>query len=392
MKVVRHRIQAETSRQITLTPLFCYERNIWLFLCLVVALYSFILCHFRRPIKTAGNHLPNLSLGNSINQPCPVISNQQSSSQNLPRELSFICNDPAISFLVHSNPPPDAPPKILCVVLTQASRHATRLDAILETWGRKCHHFIAASDEEDLSRRAFRIEAQQGYWGIWDKLMQTLRIVLEQKIDFDWILKADDDTFVIMENLLSFLSNSTRNETQPLIYGRTMSWPRLVELKDFIGWFETPNDKAFRDRFFTKFPDRNRRLVYAHGGPGYLMNRKYIQVLVDAYFHSVDAVNGRVSEDLANSFTMLYRNITPHSTIDSQGKERSHPESPRTMYSDPKWLPWVQEAIQNRGEGARCCSPTSISYHHVNHLEMKLLEYQLYTCPSLQRDHHKMNS
>lgn len=335
---------------------------------------------------TTQNYSFDSSFTNARDQHCPKISSQQSSHRTLPQELSFLCRDPAVSFLRIEERLPEPLPKILCVVLTQGSRHSTRLDAILETWGRKCHRFIAASDEQDHARLAYRIDAQQGYWGIWDKLMQSLRIILKDNIEFDWILKADDDTYVIMENLLSFLSNITNDETQPLIYGRTMPWPRLSELKDFIGWFETPNDQAFRDRFFVKFPDKNQRLVYAHGGPGYFMNRKYVQILVDAYFHSADAVNGRASEDLANAFTMLYRNIVPHSTIDSQGKERSHPESPRTMYLNPKWLPWVQEAIQNRADGPDCCSPTSISYHHVNHLEMKLLDYQLYKCSGLLQD------
>lgn len=302
----------------------------------------------------------------------------------LPPELSFLCEDSAVAKLIQVGSPTDPAPRILCLVLTHEASHATRLDAILETWGRRCHSFLAASDKEDLSRRAHRVEAEPGYWGIWDKLMQTLRMILEKNMEFDWILKADDDTYVIMENLHKFLANGTLDEmqSQPLIYGRIMPWPKLGELGNSFGWFQSPEQKEFRDRFFVKFPNKKERLRYAHGGPGYVMNRNYVQTLVDAYFHSADVVHGRISEDLANAFTMLYRNITPHSTMDAHGKERSHPESPWTMYANPRWLPWVQEAIQNRGDRSNCCSPTSISYHHVNHREMKLLEYQIYNCQS----------
>jgi glycoprotein-N-acetylgalactosamine 3-beta-galactosyltransferase len=311
----------------------------------------------------------------------------QASVPRLPPELSFICQDPAVSLLVKVESPPDPPPKILCVVLTHEASHATRLDAILETWGRKCHSFIAASDKEDLSRHAHRVEAEEGYWGIWDKLMQTLRMILEKNMDFDWILKADDDTYMIMENLHAFLSNQTNEaaysvHSQPLIYGRVMPWPTLGELGTNFGWFTSPKQMKFRARFYAKFPNKQELFRYAHGGPGYIMNRNYVQILVKAYFHSVNVIHGRISEDLANAFTMLYRNITPRSTIDAHGKERSHPESPWTMYANPKWLPWIQENIQNRGDGASCCSPTSISYHHVNHREMKLLDYQIYKCPT----------
>lgn len=363
------------------------------------------------------------------------------------QDLDFLCHDPAISFLQVLDPPPKVSRpintnsstnsntskantnKILCLVLTQDSNHDTRLDAILETWGSKCDGgLIAASNVTDPSRHAYNIHSETGYWGIWDKLMQTLRMIVEDdnnntaantvevEDDWEWILKADDDTYVIMENLQSFLWNQTTRGTMddndshyydpnvPVIYGRRMPWPFLLELKSFGGWFETPNDKLFGERFYAKFrPGKKERLVYAHGGPGYVMNRAYVHRLVHAYFHAPpgNSVQGRVSEDLANAVTMMYYNsnddtnnnsrvtasnstFTPHSTMDLiENKERSHPESPRTMYSNPKWLPWIQENIQNRGTGSDCCSSTSISYHHVNHREMRLLHYQLYTCRSV---------
>jgi len=349
-----------------------------------------------------------------FDRPCPSDfarnnAHQKGTTPALSRDLFFLCHDPAVSFLKILKPPPLRPlsgptkssiastdtvnhhyrPRILCLVLTQSSSHSTRLDAILDTWGRKCDAFLAASNATDPLRHALRIESQEGYWGIWDKIMKTLQLVLldEALASFDWILKADDDSYVIMENLQAFLSKPNMTDSsRPLIFGRNMPWPRLSELKNFIGWFETPSDKMFQRRLFAKFPDPKQRLVYAHGGPGYIMNRKYAQILTQAYFESPDSVKGRVSEDLANAVTMLYRNITPHSTMDwENGKERSHPESPRTMYNNPKWLPRVQAAIQNRGDGPECCSTTSISYHHVGYREMRLLDYQLYTCPELLR-------
>jgi glycoprotein-N-acetylgalactosamine 3-beta-galactosyltransferase len=359
-------------------------------LALALACYSCSLLFFQPSPESFDGPCPGAATWNYLYSP---LSSEDEKHQQV-ADLDFLCHDPAISFLkvLADDPPPQSQrlrPKILCLILTQESSHATRLDAILETWGQKCDRIVAASDKDDPSRHAYHIQSETGYWGIWDKLMQSLRmIVLEQQLEFDWILKADDDTYVIMENLRSFLSNTSSSNIKddvPLIYGRTMPWPRLVELKTFGGWFETPNDKAFRDRFYAKFPDKKQRLVYAHGGPGYVMNSMYVQALIRAYFHSpsVDAVHGRVSEDLANAVTMLYNfNVTPQTTMDLvEQKERSHPESPRTMYDNPKWLPWVQENIQNRGDGPACCSSSSISYHHVNHREMRLLHYQLYQCP-----------
>jgi len=259
------------------------------------------------------------------------------------------------------------------------------LQTILETWGRKCDALIAVSSQDDLDRHAVNITSSpEGYWGIYDKLLKSLRLVLNAPAvpTFDWILKADDDTYLIWENLQSFLQNQTYRPHIPVVYGRTMPWPRLGELGEFVGWFETPKEKQFRDRVWKRF-SKQRPLVYAHGGPGYIMNLAYARALVDAYFHSDDAVKGPISEDMANSFNMMYRNITPTSTLERTGAlalERSHPESPQTMYENPDWLPMAQSKIENTRSGPGCCSPTSISFHHMTPTKMKLVEYQLYQC------------
>lgn len=308
-------------------------------------------------------------------------------------ELKILCDDPSTSFLKVSAPPPPSNstgnrrrPKILCVILTQASHHETRLETILQTWGFQCDRFIGASDKDDPSRYAYRIEgAVKGYLGIYSKIMLTLRLILQRDVPFDWVFKADDDTHVIMENLYAFLESQARTEEQndptlPIIYGRTMPWPLLAEVPA-LGWFLTKEESLFRKRFYEKFTSPHQRFVYVHGGPGYIMNRAYVQATVEAYFESTDAVKGLISEDMAQSFNMLYRDILPRSTFDVvTGRERSHPESPRTMFENPHWLPVVQASIQNTAEGIACCSPTSISYHHMTPHDMRILDYQLFAC------------
>lgn len=370
-------------------------------------------------------------------------------------DLSFLCHppNPSISYLqiaapptplLHIDPVGEASnatnfgtmnrPTILCLILTQASSHSTRLETIYRTWAKLCDGFMAASDQDDPKLGAFAIPADTGYWGIWDKVMQSLQILLEplaadpstlkfsspvtarqaqlkyqvqrqwqqDKVhnplpSYDYIFKADDDTFAIMENLHEFLHNLTlpyadstaRGQEElyenPRVYGRRMPFPKIKLLKEW-GWFDGPEQQqGFGKRLYAKFP-KNTTVVYPHGGPGYVMNRKYAQILTNAYFYSQDVAKGLISEDIGNAVTMMYRDIYPNSTFDVHtGRERSHPESPATMYANPKWLPWVQEKIQHRGTGKKCCSPSSISFHHVNHREMQLLWYQLYTCPSSSR-------
>ena len=154
-------------------------------------------------------------------------------------------------------------------------------------------------------------------------------------------------------------------------------------------WPNWLNDKLnfwFGRRFNkTGIDTANGVVVYPHGGPGYFMNWMYIDVLVDAFLgEPKNRIRGRVSEDIANAMTMLYRGITPHSTRDpSTNLERSHPEIPEIMYDNPKSLKQAQVNIENTGYGLKCCSPSSISYHHVRPEHMKLINFQIYECPSL---------
>ena len=296
---------------------------------------------------------------------------------------SLVCNDPAVSFLKIA-PPMTKRPRILCLVLTQS--HSTRMQAVVDTWGRKCDVLVGSSSEANPSLHTYRIDSAPGYWGIFDKLLHSLKFILSNRTeewDFDWILKADDDTYVIMENLHAFLTNVTDPHAGPRVYGRVMAWPRLQRFKKT--WFakENPNVK-FGRRFYAKL-GKQETLRFAHGGPGYMMNRRYAQLLVDAYFNeSGNALKGQIAEDMGGAAMMLYHGVKPNSTTDrATGRERMHPETPQTMFANPGWLEKSHRGIKHqlKGPGELCCSPHSISYHYVADYQMRLLDYQLYSCP-----------
>jgi len=367
------------------------------------------------PISTSSS--TTTTFGRPFDPSCLQAWKERREKMRAIPELELLCQDPSTSFLQVASVPSHVPnnnnnathsskqeqqqkqqhPKILCVVLTQGSNHKTRLETVLEIWGYQCHRFIGASDIDDPTRYAYHIKgATEGYNGIYSKLMYTFRQILQMNITFDWILKADDDTHVIMENLYAFLEsqqqqNQQQDQTKPIVYGRTMPWPKLVEVPN-LGWFRTEEDEIFRQKFYMKFPSDTQRLIYVHGGPGYIMNRRYVEMTVEAYFESKDAVKGLISEDMAQSFNMLYRDIHPQSTYDPiTRRERSHPESPRTMYENPYWLPVVQLWIQNTAAGEGCCSPTSISYHHMTPRDMRTLDYQLFACPKKNNNDNNNN-
>ena len=341
----------------------------------------------------------------------PLLTTMTSPISNISKLVSVACHDPAVNFLEvvspassksakrHMAQPTKKRNRILCFVLTTEKQHATKVSAIRDTWGRKCDKLVIASNRNDPSIGAVAIDSNVGYWGIWDKLIKTLEYLLREYDNddhsYDWIYKADDDTYAIMENLREFLANETLHSEQlllgsgknasvarPVVYGRPMPWPILRELKYLNGWFGKKKNRKFGWRFFEKFSE-NETLVYSHGGPGYVMNWEYVRQLVRAYNSpEPESVHGRISEDLANAVTMMYRDVYPTSTTDPlSGRERFHPEPPQVMFRNPSWLAEVQYNLQNIGSGEDCCSPRSIAFHHMSPSAMRLLDYQLYECP-----------
>ena len=362
-----------------------------------VLLLSLCLCLYLLGSWALSNSVIHDNSGKDMEIECNLPRRQELQSTRTDfYDFSFLCQDPAVSYLqvvgesqeqLQQNHGLKTSPKILCVVLTQTKNHDTRLQALIDTWGRKCDKLIAASDSTDPKLSAVKIESMEGFWGIWDKLLQTLKMVLQneeiRKEDYDWILKADDDTYVIMENLKSFAANISKDVDmdEPLIYGRTIPWP-LTLFKEMKNWFSADLNKEFGQRFYAKIPEAE-TLRFSHGGPGYFMNWKYVESLVNAYFHTPDAVHGEVAEDIANAMTMRYHDVRQRGTVDVEtGRERMHPESPQTMYTNPLWLGKMHHGIkESLGDGIECCSPTSISFHYVSDVQMRILDYQLYQCP-----------
>ena len=118
--------------------------------------------------------------------------------------------------------------RLFCFVLTNETNLETRARAAYETWGRRCGRFVLITrlsssrsytifDNEDSKLEKDQLPIQyiptlpeENYRNLPEKVRQTLLFCCEHYPDYDWYLKADDDTFIIVENLLRFLISTIK--------------------------------------------------------------------------------------------------------------------------------------------------------------------------------------
>ena len=119
---------------------------------------------------------------------------------------------------------------ICCLILTSPKSFATRATAINATWGPRCdgYFFITEVNNETLTPEEMNIAKRlpiapikdivSGYDHLTQKSTLAFLFAYEQHInDFEWFIKADDDTYLIIDHLKAFLSE--QNSSEPITFG-----------------------------------------------------------------------------------------------------------------------------------------------------------------------------
>uniref|UniRef100_A0A1I8FWR8 N-acetylgalactosaminide beta-1,3-galactosyltransferase n=1 Tax=Macrostomum lignano TaxID=282301 RepID=A0A1I8FWR8_9PLAT len=237
------------------------------------------------------------------------------------------------------------------------------------------------------------VAAPEGRAHLWRKVRLAFQFAGAHLLaDFDYFLKADVDTFVLMPNLRSFLLSLGRRPDSAWWTGRLL-----------------------RLRLGT--PQRWRWQRYMSGGAGYALSRGAVRnLLADRAGKDCGTVT---SEDVnmgepgrhvhcasfccessaasrgcawmlaqllwtAGGICMERRGVEFADSFDpgSEGGERFHPMSFASHLDfgaapTTHWL-W-QYSVRPVRSGLRCCSSSSISFHYVSPQEMRTFHFLLYT-------------
>jgi glycoprotein-N-acetylgalactosamine 3-beta-galactosyltransferase len=123
--------------------------------------------------------------------------------------------------------------RIFCIILTKIDDWDTKANATYQTWASECtnHRFITLIPDhlkqlKNENKQSIEFVNKNGlhflqpnefikedYSHLTDKVWLAITDVYKNYKDYDWYLKADDDTFIFMNNLRKFLVEKSLNES-----------------------------------------------------------------------------------------------------------------------------------------------------------------------------------
>lgn len=244
--------------------------------------------------------------------------------------------------------------RVLCWVLTSPERHHLRAWPVKQTWASHCDHHVFMSTRADEKLGAVRLQVSEGYELLWGKTKAALQYLYHHHLHHaEWFLKADDDTFVVVENLRYMLQ--PYDPRLPLYFGK-------------------------------KFKSANVSQGFMGGGAGYVLSREAVRRVVEQGFtnSTLCTAGHRGREDLQLGACLAAVGVMAADSRDHLGRDRFLSFTPETLLSPggvtAKGHAWFWNLVYYpTREGPGCCSDTAVTFHYVSPAMMRSLHYLLYT-------------
>ncbi|CAF1164261.1 unnamed protein product [Adineta steineri] len=249
-------------------------------------------------------------------------------------------------------------PRVLCLILTTPKYFLDRVKAVNETWAPRCDRYFYITDynPEKMTPEQINFTQQipiapiQNITPGYDHLTQKSRLAFlfayeKYFNDFDWFVKADDDVYMIIENLKAFLSQ--QNTSEPVTFGYNF---KVIVSKG-----------------------------YHSGGASYVLSRESLRRFYEAdkQPNSTCRADGG-SEDVEIAKCLRTKDVYPGKSLDKQNRELFHPLPYISHFRGhvPDWLKnYAENPLQS---GDNCCSDQTISFHYIDPDKMYLMDFLLY--------------
>ncbi|CAH8855468.1 unnamed protein product [Trichobilharzia szidati] len=240
--------------------------------------------------------------------------------------------------------------RVFCWIVTMPKNHQSKAVHVKATWAGRCNKYLFISSEKDEKLPSIAAVNKEGRDMLWNKTAEAIKYIAKHYInDYDYFLKADDDSYVIVENLRKILYK--HNPDEPFIMGR--------RFKPYV------------------------KQGYMSGGGGYVLSRAGVINIANGLQNTTNCINDQYTfaEDVKLGLCAEATNVSVADSLDAEGRECFHPFSPSSMLTkDPKGYPgWFLKYNYHRIDtGFDCCSDYAVSFHYITPGEMYLFEYMLY--------------
>ncbi|KAL4219661.1 glycoprotein-N-acetylgalactosamine 3-beta-galactosyltransferase 1 [Mactra antiquata] len=237
---------------------------------------------------------------------------------------------------------PNSTIQVLCWVLTSPTRLKNSIH-VKNTWARRCDQLLFFSSETNSKFPTIGLPVPEGHDKLSEKTFSALEYMYNHYLNqADWFLKADDDTYVIMENLKLFLSG------------------------------KSPNDLVYYGHHFNALVKQG----FHSGGAGYVISKAALKKFGD--FGKKNCNNGGVGEDVEIGKCFEKLGVEAGKSVDSQGRSRFHCFHPElhVVGQYPSW--YFEYDTYHAKMGERSMSDSAISFHYITPSNMYMLEYFIY--------------
>ncbi|VDK76254.1 unnamed protein product [Dibothriocephalus latus] len=299
--------------------------------------------------------------------------------------------------------------RIYCFILTVPAAKKVKAVHVKATWARRFDKFVFISSEDDPTFPTLKAVDTESRKHLWLKTrFGVITAYRDHLNDFDFFMKADDDTYVIVENLRLLLS--TKDPNVPMLMGRKFNTvsPVFFPRENLTGSYTTQgylsselcklvfykqqNDADQSNPYgFEKSGQRDRRQDqmqkhvpqgYTSGGAGYVLSRAGLKLIAEGMLRNETGCEPAFrAEDLRMGLCAQAVGVKIIDSLDEHGRETFHPFKPATMVSE-KWLRAIKWYRRYNAHpltyGVNCCSDHSISFHYMRPADMYMAEYLFY--------------
>ncbi|XP_053614042.1 glycoprotein-N-acetylgalactosamine 3-beta-galactosyltransferase 1-like isoform X2 [Plodia interpunctella] len=239
---------------------------------------------------------------------------------------------------------------VLCWIMTLPQNHMTKAIHVKETWGKRYDKLLFMSTKYDNRLPTVNLGSKENKSLIWGKTQEALMYIYKNYLNqAEWFLKADDETYVIVENLKYMLNDYNTND--PIYFG-----------------FRIKLNPA-KDEFF-------------NGRASYVLSREALTLLVSTglipRLCSTSPLGYTEIKDLTNCLEKL--GVILMDTRDKYKTGRFFPFLPNQHINAETnknvWF-WIYNYYPFSA-GRDCCSEFAISFHQIDSHMMYAMEYFTY--------------